>query len=368
MASRLRDDTGGMTTPAEAVAEPRSAHSAPQASMRADLEVQGDSASPTTVDLSLLMQPGAEDASAGEHDEPSTRTPLLSIVMPMFNEEQNVAALLEELHGVLARCEAWRFEVLVVDDGSTDRSGEIAKSMGARVCRHAQNLGNGAAIKRGIREARGDYILMMDGDGQHPPDAIPTMLQKLEHFDHVVGSRGGSGGSVHRNLANRVYNGLASYVTSKNIRDLTSGFRVARADVLKGFVHLLPNTFSYPTTITLAMIKAGYSVHYEPIAVRRRGGHSKIRLISDGSRFFLIILKVATFFSPLRVFVPLSAFFAAMGLAWYVHTWWTTQRFTNMGLLLLVQASVMFALGLISEQVAQLRFERTEPSRHDEER
>ncbi|MCA8971019.1 MAG: glycosyltransferase family 2 protein [Planctomycetes bacterium] len=301
------------------------------------------------------------DRSTADHGgrtpDRASRTKLVTIVLPVLNEAENLRALLIELDDVLARIEGFEFEILVVDDGSTDGSSEIAMTHGARVHRHPRNLGNGAAVKRGIREARGDYILLMDGDGQHPPDAIPRLLSKLGDHDLVVGSRGGSGGSLHRNLANRIYNRAASYVTQAKIPDLTSGFRVARADFLKSFVHMLPNTFSYPTTITLAAFRAGYSVHYEPISVRKRGGRSKIRLFEDGSRFFLIILKVATLVSPLRVFLPLSFFVGFIGLAWYFYSYFATGRFTNMAVLLLVQATVIFSLGLISEQVAQLRFE-----------
>ncbi len=286
---------------------------------------------------------------------------LVTIVLPVFNEAGNLGNLLEELFGVLGTCPDHDFEVLVIDDGSTDGSGNLAIEMGAKVLRHPVNIGNGAAIKRGIRASTGDWILLMDGDGQHPPQEIPKMLELAQEYDMVVGSRDGSGGAFHRNLANRIYNGLASYVTHRRIPDLTSGFRLVRADALRSFVHLLPNTFSYPTTITLAMFRAGYAVKYLPFRVRKRGGHSKIHIFADGSRFFLIILKVATFFAPLRVFLPLSAFVALLGVVWYLVTWWTTHRFTNMAVLLLVQSSVLFSLGLISEQIAQMRFDRPFP-------
>lgn len=308
----------------------------------------------------------AGDGERGSTPPLRTRLPRVTIVLPVLNEAENLGALLQELDPVLEELEDFRFEILVIDDGSTDGSGDIARAHGARVYRHARNLGNGAAVKRGIREARGDYILLMDGDGQHPPASIPELVEQLKDHDLVVGSRGGSGGSMHRNLANRIYNRAASYVTQAKIPDLTSGFRVARADFLKSFVHMLPNTFSYPTTITLAAFRAGYSVHYVPIQVRKRGGHSKIRIFRDGSRFFLIILKVATLVSPLRVFLPLSAFVAAIGITWYVFSYLTTGRFTNMALLLLVQATVLFSLGLISEQVAQLRFEGAAGRESDE--
>ena len=176
----------------------------------------------------------------------------------------------------------------------------------------------------------------------------------------VVASRGGGGGALHRNLANRIYNGLASYVTGKRIPDLTSGFRVMRAEVAKGYVYLLPNTFSYPTTLTLAMMRGGYSVGFHPFPVRPRRGKSHIRLLQDGSRFLMIILRIATFFAPLRVFGPMALLLAVLAVLWYAYTYITTYRLTNMTVILLTQATVLFGLGLISEQVAALRFDRSE--------
>ncbi|PIE24510.1 MAG: glycosyl transferase [Planctomycetota bacterium] len=284
---------------------------------------------------------------------------LVSIVIPALNEAENLPGLLRELGEVLSSIESHAFEVIVIDDGSTDGTREIAIEYGARVYSHPEPLGNGASIKHGIREAAGDWVLLMDGDGQHPPSVIPELLAHLGRYDMVVASREGGGGVWYRNLANRIYNGLASYVTQKKIGDLTSGFRVVQGRALRSFVPLLPNTFSYPTTITLSMFRAGHAVKYLPFEVRPRAGTSKIRLLSDGSRFLLIILKIATFFAPLRVFAPLAGLVFFSGLAWYVYTFLTAQRFTNMAVLLLVQSTVIFSLGLISDQIAQMRFERT---------
>jgi len=291
----------------------------------------------------------------------------VTVVLPARNEAQNLPRLLRELTGVLAplRAAGVAFEVVVVDDGSSDDTAAVAAAAGADVVRHAVSLGNGAAVKRGIRCARGSWILLLDGDGQHPPDAIPAMLELAERYDMVVGSRGGRGGSAHRNLANRVYNRLATYVTGRRIDDLTSGFRLVRADVLKSFVYLLPNTFSYPTTITLAMLRAGYSLTFHPIAVRPRGGRSHIRLLRDGSRFVVIILRIATFFAPLRVFGPLATAMFLCGAGWYAYTFAVSGRFTNMALLLVAQATMLFALGLVSEQIAAMRFERAPSNEPD---
>jgi glycosyltransferase involved in cell wall biosynthesis len=289
---------------------------------------------------------------------PARRVQRLTIVMPARNESANLPNLLRELDAVLAALPLAFCETIVVDDGSSDDTAALAAAHGARVAQHPESLGNGAAVKRGIREARGDWILLLDGDGQHPPDAIPAMLELAERHDMVVGSRGGKGGSSHRNLANRVYNRLASYVSGRRIPDLTSGFRLVRADVAKDLVWLLPNTFSYPTTITMSMLRGGWSVAFHPIVVRQRRGKSHIRLLADGSRFLMIILRIATMFAPMRVFLPLSAFVAVLGMVWYLHTWLQDGRFTNMAVLLFSQATVLFALGLISEQVAALRFQR----------
>jgi glycosyltransferase involved in cell wall biosynthesis len=285
------------------------------------------------------------------------RVQRLSVVVPARNEVANLENLLRELNAVLAAARLPFHEVVVVDDGSTDATPEIAAAHGARVVRHAESLGNGAAVKRGIRESAGDWILLLDGDGQHPPAALPAMLDLAERYDMVVGSRGGRGGSLHRNFANRIYSRFASYVSGRHIPDLTSGFRLVRADVAKDLVWLLPNTFSYPTTITMSMLRGGWSVAFTPFEVRPRGGKSHIRILADGSRFFLIILRIATMFAPLRVFLPVSLVTAALGLSWYVYTLVTEGRFTNMAVLLFSQAGLLFALGLIAEQIAALRFQ-----------
>jgi glycosyltransferase involved in cell wall biosynthesis len=288
---------------------------------------------------------------------PEPRVRRLSVVVPARNEAANLPALLDELGTALRSASLDAYEVIVVDDGSTDETPQLGAARGAAVVRHAESLGNGAAVKRGIREARGDWILLLDGDGQHPPAELQAMLALAERYDMVVGSRGGKGGSAHRNLANRIYNRFASYVSGRSIPDLTSGFRLVRADVAKDLVWLLPNTFSYPTTITMSMLRGGWSVGFHPFAVRPRRGKSHIRLVADGSRFFLIILRIATMFAPLRVFLPVSMAVAALGAAWYLHTWITEGRFTNMAVLLFSQAGILFALGLIAEQIASLRFQ-----------
>ena len=313
--------------------------------------------------LSRLMaeaEKPKERAPTQADEKRRRRVESLSVVIPAKNEAAGLPGLLGELRGVLEALEGLRYEVLLIDDGSSDNTPEVGRSAGARVISHPESLGNGAAVKRGIREAKMDWVLLLDGDGQHPPAAIDSMIDMADRYDMVVGSRSGSGGALHRNLANRVYNGLASYVTNRPIPDLTSGYRLIRADVVKGFCYLLPNTFSYPTTITLSMLRAGYPVGFKPIEVRSRQGRSHVRIVRDGTRFLLIILRIATFFAPLRVFLPISLVMFMLGVAWYCYTYFIGGRFTNMGVLLFTQASVVFGLGLISEQVAALRFEKTD--------
>ena len=278
-----------------------------------------------------------------------------SIVVPVYNEAEN----LQKLLGQILALDLPQAEIIVVDDGSNDRSAEVARGAGAKVVRHPYNIGNGAAIKSGIRASRGNRIVFMDGDGQHQADDIPKLLAQAASYDMVVGARAkGSKLRFHRYAANQLYNLLASYVTRFKVLDLTSGFRVlSRRDALR-FIDLLPNTFSYPTTLTLAFLRSGLTVKYVPIRTLYRAGQSKISLVTDGVRFFLIIVKIATLYSPLRIFLPVSLLFFLAGAANYLHTFVTERRFTNMSALMFTASVIVFMLGLISEQIALLRMER----------
>jgi len=278
-----------------------------------------------------------------------------SIVIPVFNEAANLEKLLKKINAL----ELAGAEIVVVDDGSSDGSAYMAMKAGATVVRHPYNVGNGAAIKSGIRAARGKFLVFMDGDGQHKPEDIPKLLSEAENYHMVVGARSkGSKLRLHRNVANLVYNFLASYVTQFPVKDLTSGFRVLeRLDALR-FIDLLPNTFSYPTTLTLAFLRSGLTVKYIPIQTLYRSGQSKISLVSDGVRFLLIITKIATLFSPFRVFLPVSFFFFFAGVANYLHTYLAYGRLTNMSVFMWTSAVIIFMLGLVSEQIASLRMER----------
>lgn len=280
----------------------------------------------------------------------------LSIVIPSKNESAVIADVVASARACYPDA-----EILVVDDGSTDDTGVAAESAGATVIRLPESLGNGAAIKTGARAASGDVIAFMDGDGQHDAAEFEVLLKKLdEGFDMVIGARSsGSHANVGRLWANGVYNVVASWLTGRRIPDLTSGFRVVRADLFKRFLYLLPNGFSYPTTITMAFLRAGFPICFEPIPVAQRTGKSHIRPVRDGIRFLVIIFKIATLYSPLKIFLPVSALFFVTGVGWYAFTYVTISRFTNMSMLLFSAAVIVFLIGLISEQITALTFSKS---------
>lgn len=288
----------------------------------------------------------------------------ISIILPAFQEEQGIVPLLDRIGSVMEPLgRSW--EVLVVDDGSTDGTAARALERGARVVSHPYNIGNGAAVKTGIREARGRVLVMMDADGQHDPADIPRLLEHVGTHDMVVGARTKeSETSLHRDLANKVYNGFASYVCNRRIEDLTSGFRAVKSAAARAFLYLLPNTYSYPTTLTLSIVRSGRSLKYIPVRTSRRVGRSKIRLIRDGVRFFMIILKIATLFSPMKVFLPVSVSMFLLGLVYgLIRIFYLDARYGPTSAMLMTMAVVVFMVGLVSEQVAQLRFDRSESLR-----
>jgi len=279
----------------------------------------------------------------------------VSIILPAKNEEQGLRQTLPGLRAVLPDA-----EVIVVDDGSTDATAAVAAEHGARVISSPYPMGNGAAIKRGARAASGDILVFMDADGQHNATDIPKLLECLEAgYDMAVGARDAGGqANIGRGAANAFYNRVASWMTGHRIADLTSGFRAARAERFREFLHLLPNGFSYPTTSTMAFFRSAYPVAYVPIHVARRIGRSHIRPLRDGARFLIIILRIATLYSPLKLFAPASFFFGAVGLAHYAYTYTTQSRFTNMSALLLSASVIIFLIGLVSEQITALTYRR----------
>jgi len=281
--------------------------------------------------------------------DPST----VSIVIPAYNEADVIGGVVTGLKAAAP----WR-EIIVVDDGSRDATPATATAAGAIVIRHPYNKGNGAAVKTGIRRATGDFVLIIDGDGQHPPEDACRLVSRLGEYDLVVGARSASTQATHtRRFGNGALNQFASYLTGRDIPDLTSGFRGARRECLREFIHLLPNGFSTPTTTTLAFMKAGYNVAFEPIEARARVGHSKIRLARDGAKFLMIILKIITLFSPLRIFLPLSVASFVLGAAYALWTIATQSHVTNSSVLLIMLAVIVFLVGLVSEQISTLRFE-----------
>jgi glycosyltransferase involved in cell wall biosynthesis len=280
----------------------------------------------------------------------------LSIIIPTKNESEAIGNVVAG-----ARKAYPDAEIIVVDDGSDDGTGAIAAEHGATVVTHPESLGNGAAVKSGARAATGSILAFMDGDGQHDAGEFKQLLAKLEGgYEMAIGARNaGSHANVGRFFANGLYNKMASLVSGRRIADLTSGFRVARAELFKKFLYLLPNGFSYPTTITMAFLRSGYPVCFEPVRVADRLGKSHIRPIRDGVRFFVIIFKIATLYAPLKIFLPISGLFFATGIGYYAYTFLTIGRFTNMSLLVLSASVIIFLIGLISEQITALTYSKS---------
>ncbi len=296
----------------------------------------------------------------------TSTNPSISAIIPARNEASCIGDVVAAV---------WRhvnpMEVIVVDDGSTDETACIAAASNASVIKHPYPLGNGAAVKTGARAARGEILLFLDADGQHDPAEAPRLVAALgEGYDMAVGARSSDAqASVGRRLANGLYNRIASYMTGQRVLDLTSGFRAVRASRFREFLHLLPNGFSYPTTVTMAFYRAGYPVTFVPVQVRGRapGSRSHIRPLRDGARFLLIIFRVATLYSPLKIFAPTAALLFLSAWAYYAYTFATMHRFTNMSAALLITSVIIFLMGLISEQITMLLYRGREEARHGPE-
>lgn len=291
----------------------------------------------------------------------SSLSPEVSVILPVYNEAEIIRLVIERIRPAMDALHR-TYEIIVVDDGSADGTAEVAHQAGAKVISHPYNIGNGAAIKTGIRNAAAEILVMLDGDGQHAPEDIPRLLEKIGPYDMVVGARSReSKTSIYRDIANTVFNWLATHVCGRKIEDLTSGFRAIKASVAHEFIPLLPNTFSYPTTITLAAVRSGYSLTYVPIKTHRRMGKSKIKPLQDGSRFLLIIFKITTLYSPLKIFLPVSLFTFALGFGYGLFKIiFLNSRYGPTSAILMGMAVLMFLVGLVSEQIAQLRFDRIE--------
>lgn len=277
----------------------------------------------------------------------------ISIVIPAKNEGENLKSLLPELVSLYSQA-----EIIVVNDGSTDNTTEICEQNEVKVISHVYSKGNGASIKTGARAATGDVIVFMDGDGQHQPADIDRLLETLQDgADMVVGARNReSQASLGRLVANTFYNKMAEWMSGHHVQDLTSGFRAVNRKKFKEFIYLLPNGFSYPTTITMAFFRAGYSVEYIPITALARGGKSHINFFKDGLRFLIIIFKVGTLYSPLKIFVPTALAFFMTGLGYYLYTYLTRHEFTNMSAVLFIASIIIFLIGLVSEQITILTY------------
>jgi len=286
----------------------------------------------------------------------------VTIIIPARNEAPNLPPLLQKIRELHPD-----FEIIVVNDGSTDETAEICKNAEVTVINHPYGMGNGAAIKSGARAASGDVLVFMDGDGQHRPEDIQRLLDRLaDGYDMVVGARhSGTQASMGRRLANNFYNRLASFMTGYRVQDLTSGFRAARARHFRKFIYLLPNGFSYPTTSTMAFFRSGLSVTYIPIRADKREGISKIRVARDGTRFLMIIIKIGALFSPMRLFLPISTILFLLGLVHYVYTYTIEHRFTNMSALLFTTSILVFLIGILSEQVSALHYRGSDEPEND---
>jgi glycosyltransferase involved in cell wall biosynthesis len=288
---------------------------------------------------------------------------MLSIILPSRNEYSALAVLLPELRQRMPDA-----EIIVVDDGSTDDTVALCGQHQAKVVSHPHPKGNGAAIKTGARVATGEVLVFMDADGQHKPADLPALLEKFEQgHDMVVGARGaGSQAGLHRALANDIFSRFATWMVQQPVADLTSGFRVVKASKFRKFLYLLPNGFSYPTTITMSFFRAGYNIAYVPVHTPRRlSGKSHIRPLHDGVRFLLIIIKVGTLYSPQKLFIPVSLGFFLTGASYYLYTFLTAGRFTNMGALLMVSAILTFLIGIVSEQISALHYKGIDDDRAD---
>jgi len=281
----------------------------------------------------------------------------ISVVLPAKNEAGAIEQTIKGIKGL-----ELVHEIIVINDGSTDSTKEIAETAGAKVISHPYSKGNGAAIKTGARNATGNIIVFMDADGQHNANDIFKLIERIDQgYDLVVGARQkGSQASIGRGIANKLYNNLATYMSDHPVEDLTSGFRAVRAEKFREFIYLLPNGFSYPTTSTMAFFRAGYSVSYVPIHATKRIGKSHIHPVKDSIRFFLIIFKIATLYSPLKMFLPFSVLLFILGTGWYGYTLYEYQRFTNMSALLYTGSIMIFLMGLISEQITSLMYKKDE--------
>lgn len=303
----------------------------------------------------------AQELATHLPDSPYPYNYTLTVVIPAFNEGDAIHRVIDKVREL--RPEA---EILVVDDGSRDNTADVALNAGARVIRHPYNKGNGAAVKTGLRNARGEVVLLLDADGQHPPEDIERVLAGIGEYDLVVGARTRDSESAKiRDLGNFIFNNLATYLSGRRIPDLTSGFRAMKRDLIMEFIHLLPNLYSYPTTSTLAFLKAGYNVQFVPITARKGTGRSNTKILRDGTRAVVIILRMITLFAPMKIFLPISVILFVLGIVYGLANIFLfgINRIPNGSVLLIMSSLFIFLFGLISEQIAAMRFENSQRPR-----
>lgn len=306
------------------------------------------------IDKSEQSVPTGQEQVQGQGQREAT----LTVVIPAYNEGDSVGNVIGKIR--MLRPQA---EILVVDDGSKDNTSEAARAAGARVIRHPYNKGNGAAVKTGLRNARGDVVLLLDADGQHPPEDIERVLSGIGEYDLVVGARTRDSESAWiRDFGNSIFNNLATYLSGRKIPDLTSGFRAMKRDHIMEFIHLLPNLYSYPTTSTLAFIKAGYNVQFVPIRARKGTGRSNTKILRDGVRAVVIIMRMITLFAPMKIFLPISLALFVLGVVYGLANIFLfgINRIPNGSVLLIMSSLFIFLFGLISEQIAAMRFESSQ--------
>lgn len=281
----------------------------------------------------------------------------VSVVIPAFNEGGHIAGEIHEVRSVLSASD-WKFEIIVVDDGSDDDTAKAAASAGARVLRHRRNLGYGAALKRGVAAARYSWILITDADGTYPPSSIPRLLDAASRNDMVVGARTGDSVKIplQRRPAKWFLRLLASYLAGQRLTDLNSGLRLIRKELVERYIHLLPSGFSFTTTITLASACNGHDIEYVPIDYRVRLGRSKIRPW-HAFDFLLLILRTIVFFNPLKIFLPLGAVLAVAGMAKFVYDI-TQNNLSESAVLAFLTALLVWAVGLLADQNARIAMQR----------
>jgi glycosyltransferase involved in cell wall biosynthesis len=338
-----------MTTPTNQTSEPPPVEVAPHTGRITHHAIK---------EIQLATGTAPEQIAEGEA---AVDTYTLTVIIPAYNEGDSV-------HKVIAKIREMRpdAEIIVVDDGSKDNTTQAARDAGARVIRHPYNKGNGAAVKTGLRAAHGDVVLLLDADGQHPPDVIKAVLAPIGEYDLVVGARTKqSESALIRDIGNGIFNGLASYLAGREIPDLTSGFRAMKREMIMEFIHLLPNLYSYPTTSTLAFLKAGYNVTFVPVVARKGTGRSNTKILRDGTRAIVIILRIITLFAPMKIFLPMSIVLFVLGVIYGVANIFLfgINRIPNGSVLLILSSLFIFLFGLISEQIAAMRFESSQRPR-----